>query len=177
MAKKNKVPKFSQMSADLKKQAARIAGSESVKFFRESFVKQGFTDSSFKKWDKSNSPLSGKRTLYKSGKLMMSIKKTEENPDRVIIEADSAYAEIHNNGGYITVTSKMKRFFWAKHIDLKKRNKKKAEFCKAMALLKEGTKIKITARQFMGESKTMMSIFENHFKGRIEIAFKQHLNN
>ncbi len=164
------------MATDLKKNASRYAASESVKFFKESFVKGGFSDKSFNPWKKSNTPLSGKRTLYKSGKLMQSIRKTEESESRVVVVADAEHAEIHNNGGIITVTNQMKKFFWAKHIELKKRNKKKAYFCKYMALKKVGSKIKIDQRQFIGESKTMMDLFEKFFKGQVEVVFKQHLN-
>ena len=34
---------------------------------------------------------------------------------RVIIQNKLVYAPIHNDGGYITVTAKMKGFFWAQH--------------------------------------------------------------
>lgn len=176
MAKQNKVPNFLKMATDLKKNASRYAASESVKFFKDSFVKGGFTDNSFSPWAKSNSPLSGKRTLYKSGTLMQAIRKKEQTESRITIIADSEYAEIHNNGGEITVTNQMKRFFWAKHIEFKKRNKQKADYCKGMALKQVGSKIKIHERKFIGESKAMMDLFENFFKGQVNVVFKQHLN-
>ncbi len=177
MAKRNKVPEFLKMANDLKKNASRYAASESVKFFKESFVKGGFTDSSFLPWKKSKTPLSGKRTLYKTGELMQSIRKKKETLEEVIIEADSDHGQIHNNGGYIVVTTAMKRFFWAKYYSFKGRNSEKAAFCKAMALMKTGKKIKIPKRQFMGESKVLMDNFKSFFEGRINIAFKQYLNN
>ena len=176
MAKKNHVPDFKKLAESLKHKAARIAGSESVKFFKESFVKQGFTDTSFEAWLKTQNPLAGKRTMYKSGKLMQSIRKTEETTKRVTVIADSDYAEIQNSGGYIVVTLKMKNFFWAKHIEFKDKNKKKAEFCKAMALKKEGDKIKIPPNKFIGNSQTLLNILKEQFEVELHTAFKQRLN-
>lgn len=117
MANANKIPDFAKMASDLKKDAQRYASSESVKFFKESFINEGFTDSSFTPWKKTNNPMMGKRTLYKNGTLMQSVRKKEETPQRIVIESDLPYSEIHNNGGFIIVTAKMKKFFWAKYIE------------------------------------------------------------
>lgn len=80
------------------------------------------------------------------------------------------YAAIHNEGGTITVTAKMKRFFWAKYYELggkvtfsvKKRamaNTRKnkaltadAEFYKSLALMKVGSQITMPQRQFIGHA-------------------------
>ena len=124
MPNPNKVPDFLGIAADLKKNASRYAATESVKFFVDSFRKEGWTDSSFTAWAKSNSPMAANKTLFKSGDLMRSIHKVEESPERVVIEANKPYAEIHNSGGTITVTPKMKKFFWAKYIELSGKVKK-----------------------------------------------------
>lgn len=190
----NTVPDFLAMAKDLTANAQRYAGSESVKFFKESFVKQGFTDSSFKAWPKTTNPMAGKRTMYGKGILMQSVRKVEQNKQRIVVESDTDYSEIQNNGGTITVTAQMKRFFWAKYYELSGKVKKtstgkvsrsksnvkssaKAEFCKRMALMKVGTKIKIPQRQFMGNSQTMMNQFDTFWHGQVDIVFKQHLNN
>lgn len=106
--------------------------------------------------------------LSGSNHLMMS---TEYIPEtgRVIIQNTLAYAPIHNEGGEITVTPKMRRFFWSQYYkrglvgqmhgqgkgktNQQKANafNKEADFWKAMALKKVGSKIKIPQRQFMGE--------------------------
>ena len=190
----NTVPDFLAMAKDLTANAQRYAGSESVKFFKESFEKQGFTDSSFKAWPKTSNPMAGKRTMYGKGILMQSVRKVEQNKQRIVVESDTDYSEIQNNGGVITVTAQMKRFFWAKYYELSGKVKKtstgkvsrsksnvkssaKAEFCKRMALMKIGTKIKIPQRQFMGNSQTMMNQFDTFWHGQVDIVFKQHLNN
>jgi hypothetical protein len=189
----NKVPDFIAMAKDLTANAQRYAGSESVKFFKESFVKEGFTDSSFTAWKKTSNPMAGKRTLYNKGILMQSIRKTVQNKQRIEVESDTDHSEIQNNGGTITVTPKMKRFFWAKYYELSGKVKQtstgktsrsksnvktsaKAEFCKRMALMKVGTKIKIPQRQFMGNSQIMMNQFDAFWQGEVDIVFKQHLN-
>lgn len=190
----NTVPDFLAMAKDLTANAQRYAGSESVKFFKESFVKEGFTDSSFKAWPKTSNPMAGKRTLYNKGVLMQSVRKVEQNKQRIVVESDTDYSEIQDNGGTITVTAKMKSFFWAKYYELSGKVKQtstgkvsrsksnvkagaKAEFCKRMALMKVGTKIKIPQRQFMGNSQTMMNMFDTFYQGQVDIVFKQHLNN
>ena len=189
---------FGYMRDDLLRETARMAASESLKFFKESFVKGGFTDTAFKKWTDKKSPLGGKRTMYKVGILKESIRKVEESSQRVVVQSGTKYSAIHNDGGYITVTTRMKRWWWWQYSilsgiklgDRKKgektnwqdkraykrtksgsvantaKNRKisaKAEFCKKMALMKVGSKIKIPQRQFMGDSQKLMSVLDGKF--------------
>lgn len=90
-------------------------------------------------------------------------------PGRVLIQNNLVYARIHNEGGEIIVTKKMKSFFWSQYYKRGlvggmysqakgTRNRRKAEalnqeaeFWRAMALKKVGSKIRIPQRQFMGE--------------------------
>lgn len=194
MNNKNKVPDFKKIAEKIIQNASRYAAAESVKFFKESFVKGGFTDTSFEAWEKSKSPLAGKKTLYKQGNLMQSIQKASASTtDKIIIENQMPYSEIHNEGGTIIVTEQMKKFFWSKYYELAEkttRTKKgvqsksqsnqrinaKARFCKTMALMKVGSKIKIPKRQFMGHSTTMMLQFEAFMHQQQEKLFKEHLN-
>lgn len=55
------------------------------------------------------------------------------------------YTTLHNEGGKITVTAKMKRFFWYKY------KQTKDEAWKRMALMKTGKVITIPQRQFIGD--------------------------
>lgn len=100
--------------------------------------------------------------------LMMSTDYIPE-PGRVKIQNTLVYAEIHNEGGEITVTKKMKSYFWSQYYKKGlvggmysqakgKKNQQKAdtfnkeaEFWRNMALKKVGSKIKIPKRQFLGE--------------------------
>lgn len=185
---KNKVPPFLKLADSLKKDALRFGAVTSIFFFKECFVAQGFTDSSFQRWKPSSTPLAGKRTLYKSGKLMHSIRKLEATDQRLVVVADSEYAEMHNEGGYITVTPQMKKYFWAMYYREAGKGIRtsrgggqyqsvkvgqKARFCKAMALKKVGSKIKIDQRQFMGESRELMKLLDSWFNRSVTANFNK----
>jgi len=162
-----------------------MAAAESVKFFKSSFVKGGFTDTSFKQWAGKQSPLGGKKLMYNTGALMQSIQKTEESTQRVVVSSDTAYSEIHNDGGTVTVTAQMKKFWWAQYYKFagkprtttrrgrqsnsagNRRLNAKAEYCKRMALMKVGSKIKIPQRQFIGESQTLMNELDQKLHTKI----------
>jgi phage gpG-like protein len=175
---------FGYAKDNLLKDTARMAAVESVKFFKQSFVKGGFTGASFQQWTKRKSPLGGKKPMYGTGTLMQSIRKIEENEKRVIVVSDTLYSSIHNDGGTVTVTKQMKKFWWAHYYRLAGKVKKtakgkvsmsaanrkisaKAEFCKRMALMKVGSKIKIPQRQFIGESQTLMNELDQKFQDKI----------
>ncbi len=175
---------FGYAKENLLRDTARMAAVESLKFFKDSFRNGGFTDTSFVKWADRKSPLGGKRVMYGTGVLMQSIQKTEENTQRVVVTSDTPYSSIHNDGGTITVTAQMKKYWWAQYYKLsgkvtttkrgKKsntaRNKKlnaQAEYCKRMALMKVGSKIQIPQRQFMGESQTLMNELDRQLQTKI----------
>ncbi len=103
------------------------------------------------------------------------------------------YAAIHNDGGEIRVTKKMKRFFWAMYRETsgafgrkkngERRNDKRtvqlsteAEFWKYMALMKEGKSIKIPRRRFLGVSpeveKAVRDIVEKHITDYLKVEFE-----
>lgn len=122
-----------------------------------------------------------RRLLTQSGKLRRSIKEEVATTDHSVIFSSSVpYAAIHNEGGTITVTRRMKKYFWYRYLLImgskrnrpdkaplspklqrKKngelRNNKKnlelteeAKFYKYMALKRVGSKIVIPKRQFIG---------------------------
>lgn len=82
--------------------------------------------------------------LMVTGKLRRSIR-CRVNADSVVWETSERYAAIHNYGGTITVTAKMKKFFWYKH------KATRDDAWKWMALMKVGSKIIIPRRQFLGD--------------------------
>jgi phage gpG-like protein len=82
-------------------------------------------------------------------------------PGKVIIRNTEVYAATHNDGEEIGVTERMKRFFWAKHIEHKQRmgvNAPETEFWKHMALKKPGSRIKIPRRHFLGPGEKVDAI-------------------
>ena len=82
--------------------------------------------------------------LLVTGKLRRSIR-SRVDTDSVVWETSERYAAIHNYGGTITVTARMKKFFWYKY------KATRDDAWKWMALMKVGTKIQIPQRQFLGD--------------------------
>lgn len=195
MAKQNIPPDFAKHLKEIHRARPRMVAIEAKNFFKDGFRKGGFTDKSFEAWPQRDSPLGGKKILIGKGNtenLMQSIRTFERNKNRVRTGTDVVYADIHNKGGKITVTPAMKKFWWAKYYEFAGKIKttktgkmsqakanlvinKKAEFCRNMALMKVGSKIKIPQRRFIGESQTLLKQFEEWFAAEID-KLKSSLN-
>ena len=80
--------------------------------FNRNFERQAFFSEA---WARRRSPTRpGGHILVDSGELRRSIQsRTTENS--ITFYTTLPYAAIHNDGGEIVVTAKMKRFFWAKY--------------------------------------------------------------
>lgn len=93
--------------------------------------------------------------LMRTGALRKSLRSNIIGNNAIKWEANVPYAEIHNNGGNIAVTQKMKGFFWYRYRMATGGNNKnmnpEALFWKAMALKHVGSIITIPKRQFIGE--------------------------
>ncbi len=91
--------------------------------------------------------------LIRTGALRRSIK-TETTGHSVVFSSDLPYAAIHNEGGTITVTRKMKRYFWYLYWQLtdnyRRNPTEEALFCKRMALKRAGSRIVMPRRRFIG---------------------------
>lgn len=158
------------MNKDVKKIIARILKDIRVEMseeFDKNFERQAFFSEA---WERRKSPIrnEGRAILTDTGALRKSIgSRTTENS--ITFYTTLPYAAIHNDGGEIVVTRKMKRYFWAKHYEATgsfgrkkngglrndKRNRRlstEAEFWKFMALKKEGSTIKIPRRRFLDTS-------------------------
>lgn len=183
----NKAPDFQGIFLKVKGEMPRKISVKAKNFFKEGFAKGGFTDASFQEWAKSSSPFT-RKTMYNKGTLQNSIRSLQESKERVEVGTELEYAKIHNEGGTITVTPKMKKYWWAKYREFAgsvTRTKKgavsakgrkanaKAEYCKRMALMKVGSKIKIPKRQFIGESDTLMKQLNEQFVEGIETQLKE----
>ena len=161
-----KHPDFENIVKGIVRNIKITAKVEGENFFKQSFNRQGFLDGNLTQWPKRKGEDDGRAVLVKSGKLSRSIKGFNKGNSIVFgTDGNVPYAEIHNNGGVITVTQKMKKYFWAQYIKAtggQKENKsatiisQKAAFFKRMAMMKVGSQIKIPKRQFIGESKTLM---------------------
>ena len=131
--------------------------------------------------------------LVRTGTLRRSLR-AEVTPRRSVrFFTDVPYAAIHNEGGTVTVTRRMKNYFWVQYMTItgskdgafapqlqrkkngtlrnNKRNRKlsdEAAFYKAMALKPMGSKIVIPKRQFIGRhaevERILREIAENNLK-------------
>jgi len=172
--------------------ANRYAQVTGVNFFKQNFRRQGFLNNSLEPWRKKSSNTSNSLILVQSGRLRDSLHAESNRPDRIVfMPGDLPYADIHNNGGKIAVTAKMKRYFWYlynKSIGKQKGRKKKngelredkanarysqlAEFYKSMALKKVGSYIQIPKRQYIGESASLMKQLDQWLEQEIDKRFK-----
>ena len=157
--------------------------------FDRNFERQSFFGEA---WQRRRSPTRpGGHILVNTGRLRRSIQsRTTENS--ITFFTNEPYAAIHNDGGEIVVTAKMKRYFWHKYYeatgsfgrkkDGRRSNDKRtlqlseeAEFWKFMALKKAGTTIRIPRRRFLGTSpeveKAVRKIIEDNITEYINIEF------
>jgi phage gpG-like protein len=132
--------------------------------FDKNFERQGFFSEA---WQRRRSPVRpGGTTLVDTGALRRSIGSRIEG-DSIVFTSTLPYAAIHNEGGEIAVTARMRRYFWAKYYEASgsfgrrkdgsrrqdkrtKRLETAAEFWKCMALMRVGQKIRIPKRAFLG---------------------------
>ncbi len=150
--------------------------------FDKNFDRQAFFSES---WQRRKSP--GRKDgalLIDSGDLRKSIlSRTTE--DSITFYTTLPYAEIHNDGGEIVVSKRMKGYFWHKYqeavgaftrkkdgtVGNSKRNRKLSEyadFYKAMALKKVGSTIKIPRRRFLGTSPEVEAMVRDIVERNIE---------
>lgn len=96
----------------------RLVGNTAVNFFKDRFRKQNWQDgASAQPWSKRNATLSHNRSganmLVDSGRLRRSIRIARADSSHVTVATDTPYAKLHNEGGSLKITAKMKKFFWA----------------------------------------------------------------
>ncbi len=145
-----------------------VIGQTAVNHFQENITKRQGVPSSgslqrFKNRVFENSRGRGKGILNDTGNLVDSIKIISRSQNSVnvgIRASEIPYAELHQQGGKIPVTDKMRKFFWAKYYQHaspvgRTRGKRsasisqEADFWKAMALKRKNSIITIPKRQFM----------------------------
>lgn len=118
-----------------------------------------------RKWPPKKFQNSRGSVLMQSGKLRRSIRATVKG-NAVVFTSAVPYAAIHNEGGKIRVTAKMKKFFWYKYGETKN------EQWKWLALKKVGDVITIPERRFIGDAPEVKKIVEDIIKENVERAAK-----
>ncbi len=157
--------------------------------FDQNFTRQAFFS---RAWQRRRSPLRpGGAILIDTGALRRSLDvKTAANAIEFCYSKE--YAAIHNEGGIIKVTARMKAFFWHKYYNAAgtlafsrrkdgslrqdkgtRQISSEAEFWKFLALKKVGSEIKIPRRQFVGYS----PIVEQTVRQIIENSLGEYFNN
>lgn len=173
MANENKIPDFLKMAEDLKRDLIRYASVTGVNFFVDSFQNQGFTDESFEAWPvRKNDVDPGRKILVKSAFLINSIQVYDANDQRITFGSDSEYAEIHNEGGTVSIkiTQKSRKYFWFMYMNTRN------EMWKALALTKKETiTMIIPKRQFIGHSQTLMNDLDKWLVNQILTRFKNYV--
>lgn len=175
--------------ANIKQEADRVFGRilkdiqvELTDEFDKNFEREAFFSEA---WARRKSPVHGGRSghlLVDTGALRGSIR-SQIKGESVFFSSDLPYSGIHNEGGEIIVTERMKRFFWAKFRKAngnswsrKTSESAEVEFWKMMALKKVGTTIKIPCRRFLGVNsdveKIVREIVEDNLRDYFENEFK-----
>lgn len=143
--------------------------------FDKNFERKAFFD---RPWKNSGLPNHKGSLLMRTGGLRKSIR-VKVQGGQIAWSSSLPYASIHNEGGTIEVTQKMKSFFWAMYYkssgaigkgksDRNTRLSAEALQWKGMALMKVGHKMKIEQRQFIGDHpnvrKSIESIVNNNMQ-------------
>lgn len=155
------------MKSNLSKKIINDLRVELLEEFDRNFERKAFFT---KPWDARKHGRKGSLLLVKGGGGLRGSLKATAGESAITFTSSLPYAAIHNEGGKITVTAKMKRFFWAKYYEaqggitfnIKKRevaNTRKnkaltedAEFYKSLALMKTGSQITMPERRFIGHA-------------------------
>lgn len=150
------------------KRLPTIAGNMAINFFKDSFRREGFIDSRYNRWKPRKVQGDGSRrgrrgTLTKTGELQRSIT-YRPGPAEFRVFSDKAYAQIHNEGGRIRITRKMRAYFFFMY------NKTKKEHWRNLATTKKQF-FEIPQRQFMGESNVLDKRIAAHVTAALDKAF------
>lgn len=170
-----------------------VVGTIAIELFDESFNVQGqiMRGGTVKPWAKKGfAPPStaSKRVLLNRGRLRRGSHYRKVGKSIVELRNNTPYAAIHNEGGTIKVTAKMRRFFWAmvykywqkgvtyniatKELNTRKKDQKygpEAEFWFKMALAKE---IKIPKRPIFYDTPELPKRLDKYFLNAIKNIVK-----
>ncbi|GIZ09997.1 phage virion morphogenesis protein [Flavobacterium sp. UMI-01] len=162
---KIQTPDFLAIAEGIKDDARRYAKVFCLQWFDDSFQNQGFTDASFQAWEKRKEPdkRPGGAILQDTTFLRKSLGVLGENDTQISFGTHVPYAGLHNNGERMRAV----QYVRAHH----RTRKGKREQVKAHS---RKIDTRYPKRQFIGESKQMMSSLDKWLLNQISIRFKQH---
>ena len=159
----NNAHKLAELRINFRKQlpgAMEAIGHLAAQFFKQSFKQQGQIDGGLKPWKKRSFEWQGKSRaiLVQRGRLRNNIRSGRRRMNSAAVVSDLPYSLIHNEGGQIPITPKMRRFFWAMY----------KESTKGLTKTKKGT---------IGKSKHNQKIMANAQIWRnLALTKKKHFN-
>lgn len=160
--------------------------------FDQNFERKAFFDDP---WPGVRMPNKRGSLMLRTGRLRRSLRARVAG-SAVVFTSSTPYAQLHNAGGKVKVTAKMKRFFWAMYYkntnairyDVKtksavynartRRLTDEAAWWKALALKPVGETLTFPKRQFIGNHPQVKKAIERVVKGReadIDAFIKSHL--
>ncbi|MFD2566090.1 phage virion morphogenesis protein [Pseudotenacibaculum haliotis] len=173
--KQNPIPDFEKLGRKVVSDAVRYSSVHALNFFKDSFQKQGWTDTSYQAWDKrKNDTRTGGALLVQTGNLRDSLQILSRSKLTLVFGTNAPYSQVHNEGGTLTIpiTPKSRKFFWFMFKSTGQ------SYWKWMALTKKDRMIiKMPKRQYIGHSETLMRELNTWWVSHIEREFKKHINN
>ena len=163
MRPEDQVPDFAAMGEKLKQQARLFAKRTAVQWFQDSFINQGFTGSSFVKWDGRKNDLdAGRAILVQTTYLQKSIEVMNESGTSVVFGTTVPYASLHNEGGRLRVNQYVRA-----HTRTRKGKREQVQ--------SHTRKLDVVfpKRQFMGHSDKLMNELDQWLLNKILTQFKQ----
>lgn len=159
---------------DLERKIINDVAVEAAEEFDRNFERKAFFN---QRWPAAKIHNGRGTLLNRTGNLRRSIKYTVSG-GVIRFTSSLPYASIHNQGGEVIVTAKMKKYFWAMHYKAggairttstgaqsrSRRNtalSAEAEKWKRFALMPVGQKIKIQKRQFIGSHPEITKVVKN----------------
>ncbi len=158
--------------------------------FDRNFQREAFFSEA---WQRRKSPVrAAGHLLVDTGRLRQSIQSRSDDHS-ITFFSSAPHAAIHNEGGEIKVTTKMKRYFWARFYEASggfgrkksgelrqdKRTRRlttEAGFWKLMALMRVGSTIRIPRRRFLGASPEVEKAVRTIIEENLTDYFKNEFN-
>lgn len=133
----------------------KIVGNAAVNHFKDNFKREGFWDKGVKKWAPRKRHEPGKNILVQSGRLRRSIRHRTFGSRVVVFTDGIPYAKIHNEGGRVSGTAKVKAH---------NRKIKRGRTTKIVAVRAHNRSFNYTMpqRQFMGNSTALNRKIEKY---------------
>lgn len=139
------------------------ASADAVRFYRDSFKNQGFTDRTLVKWKKVNGKPEGRVLRGKTGLLSISVRPLKADYKGITIVAGGPhvpYAKIHNEGGTIKGTQSVRAHRRKANTAIMKDGRRVRRKAADVGAFTRTVNTTIPKRQFIGKSQVLKSIMQ-----------------